>query len=414
MLIGVFLVIIATVLAEETVTYDNHSLFKIVPNNEEHLKVLKDLYNEAKGYDFWRIPSKVNEFVSVVAPPELRKDLEGYLEKHGLSGEAVLEDLQEAFNQQKVLRKRRSADDELFWTNFQLLDDINNWFYSLQRQHPNVVTVITTGTTYEGRNVTGIRISRRSGRKAFVLEGGLQGADWLSPVTLTYVVDQLINSNDDEARTASMDFDWYIFPVTNPDGYEYSQNRIRTWVRNRRATTGGNFGIDLTRNWNSHWGVSGGSFNPADNNFIGPGPFSESETRTFSRFVDSISDNLIGYISFRAFGQRLLLPFAHTTEHKENYDQMIIIGRRAMGSLSVRYGTMYRVGTSGEVHDGATGNAADWVKARYNTSMVATYLLRDEGQSGFAINPNVVLPNCEEVFDSILAIIREARFINLI
>lgn len=46
--------------------------------------------------------------------------------------------------------------------------------------------------------------------------------------------------------------------------------------------------------------------------------------------------------------------------------------------------------------------------------MVATFLLRDEGQLGFAMNPNQLLPNCLEVHDALLAMIREAKFINLI
>lgn len=64
--------------------------------------------------------------------------------------------------------------------------------------------------------------------------------------------------------------------------------------------------------------------------------------------------------------------------------------------------------------DGATGAAADWVKHRYNIKMVATYQLRDEGTSGFTLPVTQVLPNCEEVYDSILAMIREAKVINLL
>lgn len=77
-----------------------------------------------------------------------------------------------------------------------------------------------------GRNLTGIRISRGSGRPAFFLEGGQIGADWLSPTVLTYFIDQLVQGEDPEARAASNDFDWHIFPIVNPDGHEFTQDSV--------------------------------------------------------------------------------------------------------------------------------------------------------------------------------------------
>lgn len=52
------------------------------------------------------------------------------------------------------------------------------------------------------------------------------GADWLSPAVVTYVADQLIRRVDSRAAEASNDFDWYIFPMTNPDGHEHSQESV--------------------------------------------------------------------------------------------------------------------------------------------------------------------------------------------
>lgn len=69
--------------------------------------------------------------------------------------------------------------------------------------------------------------------------------------------------------------------------------------------------------------VSGGSHTPSANNYIGIGPFSEVETRQLSRYVDSIGSRLTGFLSFRSFGQRLVLPFAHTTEPLYNYNEMV-------------------------------------------------------------------------------------------
>lgn len=73
--------------------------------------------------------------------------------------------------------------------------------------------------------------------------------------------------------------------------------------------------------------VTGGSFVTANNDYVGVGPFSEPETRGLSRYIESISSNLVGTLSFRSFGQRLLIPLAHTSVSDGttlfNYDQMV-------------------------------------------------------------------------------------------
>lgn len=71
--------------------------------------------------------------------------------------------------------------------------------------------------------------------------------------------------------------------------------------------------------------VRGVSFAPADTNYAGLGPFSEVETRAISNYIDSIGAKLAGLLSFRGFGQRLLLPFAHTMSHMYNYNETVSI-----------------------------------------------------------------------------------------
>lgn len=68
--------------------------------------------------------------------------------------------------------------------------------------------------------------------------------------------------------------------------------------------------------------VIGASINPTSNNFAGPGPFSEPETRTLSAYIRSI-DKIELYLSFHSSGQILLLPFGYTTEHLANYHDAV-------------------------------------------------------------------------------------------
>ncbi|XP_052744088.1 zinc carboxypeptidase-like [Bicyclus anynana] len=404
--------VLSTVLTEE-VRYDDYSLYKIYPQIEEHLNFLSDLQKENDGVQFWKSVSQVGDYASVLTSPQERDNLEHLLRKRSIDYDVMIENIQKALDDQIMGRKKRDTRHWLFWTNYWSVTQINEWLQNLADTRSDFVSLIYAGRSYEGRNITGVRIARGTNRPIIFVEGGQIGADWLSPTVITYLVDQLVRGSF-EAQRATEEFEWHIFPVLNPDGQEYSQNVDRLWIKNRRPTTGSAIGVDLSRNWNSHWGIIGGSFVPADENFIGLGPFSEVETRSVSRYVESISSRLVSSLSFRAFGQRLLIPFAHNIYPTYNYNETIIIGRRAMGSLSVRHGTHFTVGTSRVVHDGATGSIADWIKHRFNPPVVFTHQLRDEGAWGYTLPVNQVLPSCEETFDSVMAIIREAKFLNVL
>ncbi|CAG9565668.1 unnamed protein product [Danaus chrysippus] len=380
------------------------------PQDNDQLEFLKQLQN-SEGLDFWSQPTRVGDHINVIAAPQRKDEFEHSLKKRNIYHDVLLNNLQEVIDSQVFSRKKRSTRD-LTWTNYQNIDDIYDWFEELANNY-SFVSLIHAGQSYEGRNITGVRINRGS-RRAIFVEGGQIGADWLSPVVITYLVNQLVRGVDSEARDASSDFDWHIFPILNPDGHIYTQERDRFWIKNRRINRNGTIGVDLSRNWNSHWGVSGGSFNASQSTYVGLGPFSEKESRAISYYIDSIAPRLEFVLSMRSFGQRLLLPFAHSTEPMFNYNETIIVGRRAMGSMAVKYNTQYIVGTSKEVHDGSTGSLTDWVKHRYSVPFAATYLLRDNGTFGYALPVSQVLPSCEETYDSIMAILREAKFIRLI
>lgn len=70
--------------------------------------------------------------------------------------------------------------------------------------------------------------------------------------------------------------------------------------------------------------MSGGSFDVTSDNYYGLGPFSEPETRAISDFiVNNIGTQITGFLNFRSFGQRIVIPFAHTDNPMYNYNDMV-------------------------------------------------------------------------------------------
>ncbi|KAL4719064.1 hypothetical protein ACJJTC_012440, partial [Scirpophaga incertulas] len=317
-----FVCMFVTVGISEKIRYDNYALYKVHTENDEDVKHLAELQENYKELDFWKTATKAGDYASVVISPVFREQFERSLKKRSIQSDLMVENIQEAFDAQLASRRKRDTRDGLYWTGYQTMEDINNWFNSLVQNNSNVVSLINLGMTYEDRNITGVRISRGAGNRHIVLEAGEIAADWLSPTVLTYIINELVQGTDPEAKAASENFVWHIFPLLNPDGHEYTQNYDRLWIKNRTFKRAA-WEVNLSKNWNSQWGIIGANFTGESNDFAGHGPFSESETRFLSRYIESISENLVGFFSFRGFGQRLLIPFAHTTEPLYNYNEMV-------------------------------------------------------------------------------------------
>lgn len=108
------------------------------------------------------------------------------------------------------------------WDSYYTLEEIYAWLDDLVSAHPNVASIIYGGRSHERRSIKGIRISHGAGRKAVFIESGIHAREWISPATTNYIINELLTSNDEEIKTIAHDYDWYIFPVTNPDGYVWT------------------------------------------------------------------------------------------------------------------------------------------------------------------------------------------------
>ena len=60
----------------------------------------------------------------------------------------------------------------------------------------------------------------------------MHAREWVAPATCLYIIEQLVKGSDTDPEIQEMvqTFDWYIFPVMNPDGYKYTWSYVSNYI----------------------------------------------------------------------------------------------------------------------------------------------------------------------------------------
>jgi carboxypeptidase T len=204
----------------------------------------------------------------------------------------------------------------------------------LVADYPTLAQKISLGTTSGSRTIWAIKISDNvttdESNEPELLYMGLQHArEAIGGSSMIFFMQYLCEfyATDSNIKNLVDNREFFIVPCMNPDGWEYNRstnpNGGGGWRKNRRATSGGNFGIDLNRNWSIDWGncnapiqgstTSCGSNTLSSDTYYGPSAFSEAETQAIRNFVTS--RNIIAAIDQHAFGPYYSLPFGRGSLH---------------------------------------------------------------------------------------------------
>ncbi|XP_011498174.1 PREDICTED: zinc carboxypeptidase-like [Ceratosolen solmsi marchali] len=405
MLFAVYILALVALATSEKVTFENYKVFRIVPSTIKQLEVLKHIEDVYKGYSYWTNPSFVYRPVDLMVAPG---QLAAFTELMNLTNtkyEMFIDNVQRLIDGEMQTTRSESFD----WTSYHTLEEIYSWLDSLSVKYPNNVTVVVAGRTYQNRLIKGVKLSFGPNKSGIFIEGGIHAREWISPATVTYILDQLLHSSEPEIRNLAESYDWYLFPSFNPDGYVYTHTTNRLWRKTLSRNSLFCSGTDANRNWDFKWMSAGASKNPCAETYAGRSAFSEVETKSLSAYLQSIKDHLFAYISFHSYSQLLLFPYGHTSEHLDNYKEAHAIGVATINALAKRYGTKYVTGNIAETIYPASGSSMDWVKATLRLPVSFTYELRDTGKYGFILPAEQIIPNGQEILDSLVVMFTEAK-----
>jgi carboxypeptidase A4 len=106
-------------------------------------------------------------------------------------------------------------------------------------KYPHLASSEVIGHSVEGRPIRVIKISSNSTttKPAVFMEAGIHAREWLGPPTVLHVIYQLTALAAENIEMLNL-ADWYILPVANPDGYDYSWTEVsNTSLDNRLNKT---------------------------------------------------------------------------------------------------------------------------------------------------------------------------------
>ncbi|MBC7771931.1 MAG: hypothetical protein H7210_05510, partial [Pyrinomonadaceae bacterium] len=281
---------------------------------------------------------------------------------------------------------------------------IQTYITGLAAMRPDLATNISVGTSLQGRDMYGLRITSGVGaNKPGILIHGLQHArEWVTGMTATYIADRLVRTYDTDPEIHSLldTYEFYIVPCMNPDGYVYSWTPgNRLWRKNRRDNGDGSFGVDLNRNWGYQWGAlpqGGSSGSPNNDTYRGPSGFSEPETTAMSNFV-AARPNMLMHVDIHSYSQLVLSAWGYTDALPPDAGLFDVLNAGIVDSIFDVHGMTYVGGPTFTTIYPANGTSTDWA---YGVRNVLGWgpECRDTGNFGFVLPADQIIPNAEEIW----------------
>ncbi|PNF26577.1 hypothetical protein B7P43_G13052 [Cryptotermes secundus] len=209
------------------VSYEGYKVLRFNPT-ESQLRLLEK-YRNSPGFDFWKEPRKYGDNLDIMVSPDRQLPFLSFLKDNNITFKVINDNVQTSIDaeirRQAVTPKTPRA---VSFDQYYRHEEINSYLQELAEKYPDLVSVESLGVSYENREMLVIKISSGGGghRPAVLVDGGIHAREWIAPAMALYIINQLVENNAANSDLTDS-VDWFIVPVLNPDGYEYSHTTVR-------------------------------------------------------------------------------------------------------------------------------------------------------------------------------------------
>ncbi|XP_028929424.1 carboxypeptidase A2 [Ornithorhynchus anatinus] len=384
-------------------TFVGHQVLEITPRNEEQIRNLEQL--EAQDHleiDFWKSPTIPEQTVHVRVPFTSLQDVKILLESQGIAYSIMIEDLQDLLdeeNEEMLMNRRQERSSGFNFGAYHSLDEIFQQMDRLAAEYPTLVSKLRIGSSYENRPMNVLKFSTGGNKPAIWLDAGIHSREWVTQATALWTANKIASDyGKDPSITLLLNtMDIFLLPVTNPDGYVFSQTKNRMWRKTRSQVPGSIcFGVDPNRNWDAGFGGPGASKNPCSDSYHGPSANSEVEVQSIVEFIKN-HGNIKAFITLHSYSQLLMFPYGYKCTNLAHFDELNTLAQTAAQAVASLYGTKYKVGPICSIIYQASGGSIDW-SYDYGIKYSFAFELRDTGRYGFLLPANQIIPTAEETW----------------
>ncbi|XP_045351605.1 carboxypeptidase A2 isoform X2 [Leopardus geoffroyi] len=332
-------------------TFVGDQVLEVIPRNEEQIRHLVELEAEEHlQLDFWRSPTIPGETAHVRVPFVSIQAVKVFLESQGIAYSIMIEDVQvllDKENEEMLLNQRRERNGNFNFEAYHTLEEISQAMDNIVAEHPGLVSKVNIGHSFEKRPMNVLKFSTGGDKPAIWLDAGIHAREWVTQATALWTANKIASGyGNDVSITSILDtMDIFLLPVTNPDGYVFSQTKNRMWRKNRSRIPGSPcVGVDLNRNWDAGFGGPGASQNPCSDSYRGPQATCEVEVKSIVNFIQS-HGRIKAFITLHSYSQLLMFPYGYTCTKPDNFDELNEVAQKAARSLTSLHGTKYKVGS---------------------------------------------------------------------
>ena len=219
----------------------------------------------------------------------------------------------------EIQAEREKASSGLIPPGYPDLSQIINELFTMETNYPSICKVYdltdiyNMPSTHDGNHLYALKISDNvqddEDEPSFLMVSCHHAREIITPVIALYAIQQFTdNYGSNPDITALVDeYEIWICPVWNPDGYDYVFNYDNMWRKNRQPYPPG-IGVDQNRNYPFGWysGCSG-STDPTSETYKGPAPASEVETQIMMVFTDD--QHFTKVIDYHSYGEEVLYGY---------------------------------------------------------------------------------------------------------
>lgn len=215
------------------------------------------------------------------------------------------------------------------------------------------------GRSVRGQPLFALEVGPEDARRASVVLAGMHPIEWIGVEVGLALFGRLVRSPPARRRVIG-------FPLINVDGYRQVEADLRSG--RRRFRRGNHHGVDLNRNWPTHFRRGRGGGRLQGWNKGGPSALSEPETAAVAAHCEGIAENaeIDAALSLHSFGRMILYPFGGRWAPPDRVERE----KSVAASLRSRMSERYRVRQSARWVPGAFahGMEIDHLRSRYGAT----------------------------------------------